>query len=144
MPVRFVQGAFLAAAMLSPALVFAQTPAPPLQQQQQTNPAPATPAPTQTAQSHAAVRISLDQAIQMAVDHNHNLKAAQTTILQNQAQEITANLRPNPTLTLGEQYFPFFQPNSFTWDYLENNAEFDVGLSYLFERGKKRQHRLQA
>ena len=57
---------------------------------------------------------------------------------------MTANLRPNPTLTVGEQYFPFFQPNSFTWDYLENNAEFDVGLSYLFERGKKRQHRLKA
>src|ERR1700761_1163998 len=141
MPVRFVQGAFLAAAMLSPALVFAQTPAPPQQQSQR---AAQTPPSTQTTQSHSTVRISLDQAIQMAVEHNHNLKAAQTTILQNQAQEITANLRPNPTLTLGEQYFPFFQPNSFTWDYLENNAEFDVGLSYLFERGKKRQHRLQA
>jgi cobalt-zinc-cadmium efflux system outer membrane protein len=141
MPVRFAQGAFLAAAMLSPALVFAQTPAPP---QQQSQPAAQTPPSTQTTQSHSAVRISLDQAIQMAVEHNHNLKAAQTTILQNQAQEITANLRPNPTLSLGEQYFPFFQPNSFTWDYLENNAEFDVGLSYLFERGKKRQHRLQA
>ena len=148
MPLRFLKGAVLAAALVSPALACAQAPgtpaAPPLQQQQKTNPAPSTPASTQTTQSHSAVRISLDQAIQMAVEHNHNLKAAQTMILQNQAQEITANLRPNPTLTLGEQYFPFFQPNSFTWDYLENNAEFDVGLSYLFERGKKRQHRLQA
>jgi outer membrane protein, heavy metal efflux system len=47
-------------------------------------------------------------------------------------------------LSLGEQYFPFFQPNAFSGEYLDNNAEFDLGLSYLFERGKKRQHRLQA
>jgi len=91
-----------------------------------------------------AVRLTLDDAIQLAIQHNHNLKAAQTTILENQAQETTANLRPNPVISFGEQYFPFFQPNEFSADYIDNNAEFDVGLSYLFERGKKRQHRLQA
>ena len=95
-------------------------------------------------QSHGAVRLTLDDAIQLAIQHNHNLKAAQTTILENQAQETTANLRPNPVISFGEQYFPFFQPNEFSADYIDNNAEFDVGLSYLFERGKKRQHRLQA
>ncbi len=110
----------------------------------QAAPAPQAPAPTQTVQSHGAVRLTLDEAVQLAIQHNHNLKAAQTTILQNQAQEITANLRPNPTISFGEQYFPFFQPNEFSADYINNNAEFDVGLSYLFERGKKRQHRLQA
>jgi cobalt-zinc-cadmium efflux system outer membrane protein len=88
--------------------------------------------------------LTLDDAIQLAIQHNHNLKAAQTTILENQAQETTANLRPNPVISFGEQYFPFFQPNEFSADYIDNNAEFDVGLSYLFERGKKRQHRLQA
>jgi cobalt-zinc-cadmium efflux system outer membrane protein len=110
----------------------------------QSAPAPQAPAPTQTVQSHGAIRLTLDEAIQLAIQHNHNLKAAQTTILQNQAQEITANLRPNPVISFGEQYFPFFQPNEFSADYIDNNAEFDVGLSYLFERGKKRQHRLQA
>jgi cobalt-zinc-cadmium efflux system outer membrane protein len=107
-------------------------------------PAPQAPASTQTVQSHGAVRLTLDDAIQLAIQHNHNLKAAQTTILENQAQETTANLRPNPVISFGEQYFPFFQPNEFSADYIDNNAEFDVGLSYLFERGKKRQHRLQA
>src|SRR4029077_20417178 len=29
-------------------------------------------------------------------------------------------------------------------DYLKNNTEGDLGLGYLIERGKKRQHRLQA
>jgi len=136
---RILQCAFVAALVSYPALLSAQAPPP-----QQPTPPASTPAPTQTAQSHGAVRITLDEAIQLAQQHNHNLAAARTTILQNEAQETTANLRPNPVLTLGEQYFPFFQPNAFSGDYIDNNAEFDVGLSYLFERGKKRQHRLQA
>jgi outer membrane protein, heavy metal efflux system len=136
---RILQCAFVAALVSYPALLWAQAPPP-----QQPTPPASTPAATQTAQSHGAVRITLDEAIQLAQQHNHNLAAARTTILQNEAQETTANLRPNPVLTLGEQYFPFFQPNAFSGDYIDNNAEFDVGLSYLFERGKKRQHRLQA
>jgi cobalt-zinc-cadmium efflux system outer membrane protein len=95
-------------------------------------------------QVHGSMRISLDQAIQMALQNNHNLKAARTTIQQNEAQEITANLRPNPVLTADAQFIPLFQPNEFTADYINETAQFDLGVSYLFERGKKRQHRLQA
>jgi cobalt-zinc-cadmium efflux system outer membrane protein len=89
-------------------------------------------------------RVTLDEAIDMALKHNHSLQAARTTILQNQAEEITANLRPNPTVLGDAQFLPFFQPSQFSGSYLDNSAQFDVGLSYLFERGKKRQHRLQA
>jgi len=95
-------------------------------------------------QVHGAVRISLDEAIQKALQNNHTLKAARTTIQQNEAQEITANLRPNPVLTLDAQFLPIFQPNEFSADYINTTAQFDAGVSYLFERGKKRQHRLQA
>jgi cobalt-zinc-cadmium efflux system outer membrane protein len=90
------------------------------------------------------VRISLDDAIQMALAHNHVLKAARTTIQQDQALEITANLRPNPVLTADAQFLPVFQPSKFSADYLNTTAQFDLGVGYLFERGKKRQHRLQA
>ena len=38
--------------------------------------------------------ISLDQAIDLALTHNHSIQATRTLILQNQAQEITANLPP--------------------------------------------------
>ena len=89
-------------------------------------------------------RVTLDQAIEIALKHNHSLQAARTMILQNQAQEITANLRPNPTLSGDAQFLPFFNPGDFTSEYLDNNAQFDVGIGYLFERGQKRQHRLQA
>lgn len=88
--------------------------------------------------------ISLDQAITLALAHNHSLKATRTQILQNQAQEITANLRPNPTLGVDSQFVPFFSPQDFSGDNLSQTQQFDIGLSYLFERGHKRQHRLQA
>jgi cobalt-zinc-cadmium efflux system outer membrane protein len=88
--------------------------------------------------------ISLDQAIDLALAHNHSLKATRTLILQNQAQEITANLRPNPTLGADTQFIPFFSPQDFSGDNLDNVQQFDIGISYLFERGRKRQHRLQA
>ncbi|MGB2644511.1 MAG: TolC family protein [Candidatus Acidiferrum sp.] len=89
-------------------------------------------------------RINLDEAIRLALQHNHALLAAQSTILQNQAQEITANLRPNPILSWDTQFFPLFNPGEFNTNYLANQAQFDVGIGYLFERGGKRQHRLQA
>jgi outer membrane protein, heavy metal efflux system len=110
------------------------------------------PAPSQSpsppaqalAQNPGSVTISLDDAIQMALSHNHNILAARTTVQQNEAEEITANLRPNPVILSDWQFLPVFQPSQFTADYLDNVAQFDLGVSYLFERGKKRQHRLQA
>src|ERR1700678_321369 len=96
------------------------------------------------AQNPATVKISLDDAIQMALQHNHNLLALRTTIQQSEAEEITANLRPNPVILSDWQFLPVFQPSQFSADYLDNTAQFDLGVSYLFERGKKRQHRLRA
>jgi outer membrane protein, heavy metal efflux system len=109
--------------------------------------------PSAEAQTQGPVLITLDEAIQMALQHNHNLLAARTTIQQSQAEETTANLRPNPTLFADWEYLPLgspshqnsnLYPNVPTSDYLNNNTEGDIGLSYLIERGKKRQHRLQA
>ncbi len=96
------------------------------------------------AQTPGAQTISLDDAIQMALAHNHNLLAERTTIQQSEAEELTANLRPDPVLLGDSQFLPIFQPDQFSSDYLDNTAQFDLGVSYLFERGRKRQHRLQA
>ena len=108
------------------------------------NQTPPAPQPHTLAQKPGAVTISLDDAIQMALQHNHNLLAARTGIEQNRAEETTANLRPNPVISGDSQFLPIFQPSQFSADYLDNTAQFDLGVSYLFERGKKRQHRLQA
>jgi cobalt-zinc-cadmium efflux system outer membrane protein len=88
--------------------------------------------------------ISLDQAIDLALTHNHSLQATRTLILQNQAQEITANLRPNPTLSADSQFVPIFNPQYFSEDNLDQVQQFDIGIGYLFERGHKRPRRLQA
>jgi outer membrane protein, heavy metal efflux system len=93
------------------------------------------------AQTQGPVKITLDDAIQMALQHNHTILAARTTIQQSQAEEITANLRPDPTLLGDAEYLSLTHLNT---NYLSNSSEFDLGISYLFERGKKRQHRLMA
>src|SRR5882762_8860198 len=93
-------------------------------------PAPAAVSPAQNAT--ASAHITLDDALRLALQHNHALLALRSTILQNQANEITANLRPNPVLAWDAQFLPIFQPSQFSNDYLNNNAQFDIGLSYLF------------
>jgi cobalt-zinc-cadmium efflux system outer membrane protein len=89
-------------------------------------------------------KITLEQAIQMALRHNHTLLAARTTVQQSHAQEITANLRPNPTAFVNWAYLPLYKPEEGYLSYLQNNTEGDMGLSYTIERGNKRFHRLQA
>src|SRR5215831_18871378 len=115
------------------------------QQASQAPPAgPAGPAPIPVTPANAPAHITVDEAIRLALQHNHSLQAVRTTLLISQADEITANLRPNPTISWDSQFFPLFHPDQFNSDYLANQAQFDLGIGYLFERGKKRQHRLQA
>ncbi len=107
-----------------------------------------------SAQTQGPVRITLDEAIQMAIQHNHMLIAARTTIQQSEAEEITQGLRPNPNALRGLGVFasrPASQSKPrpvsrciYTTHYLNNNTEADLGLSYLIERGGKRHDRLQA
>jgi len=96
--------------------------------------------------AQAPPRITLDEAIRLALQHNHAIQAARTTIQQNQAAEITANLRPNPTFFMDWEYLPLFsRPQGQTIaQYLQASTEGDLGLSYLIERGHKRQRRLDA
>ena len=96
------------------------------------------------AQARGPVRITLDEAIEMALQHNHTMLAVRTTIQQSEAAETTANLRPNPSLFGTWAYLPLFSPSNQNADYLQNSTEADLGLTYLIERGKKRQRRLQA
>jgi outer membrane protein, heavy metal efflux system len=125
--------------LLAAGVVAAQAPpdaSPGAPQAQPPSPAQATAPP--------AVHLSLDRAIELALQHNHSLLAARATIDENRAAEVTAKLRPNPALSWDAQFLPFFSPSAFSADYLKNNAQFDIGLSYLIERGKKRQRRLDA
>ena len=92
------------------------------------------------------VKITLEDAIKLASQYNHSLLAVRTTIAQNLAQEVTANLRPNPTLFTDWEYLPLpgVHPDAGLASYLHDSTEGDIGMSYLFERGQKRQNRLRA
>jgi cobalt-zinc-cadmium efflux system outer membrane protein len=91
-----------------------------------------------------SVVVTIEQAIEFAKKNNPTLQATRTQISQNKEQEVTANLRPNPVLSWDAQFLPLFTPDLWSTNYLENTAQFDLGIGYLFERGKKRQHRLLA
>jgi outer membrane protein, heavy metal efflux system len=96
------------------------------------------------ASAQTPARINLEQAIDLALTHSHTLKSARTQIQQNQAQETTASLRPNPTLAWDALFLPTFSPQNFTVNNLTTTQQFDVGVSYLFERGGKRYRRVDA
>lgn len=86
-------------------------------------------------------RVTLDQAIDLAIQHNHALKAARTQIEQSQAQEITAAIRPNPLLSVNSLFIPL---TAATADNINTISEFDLGFGYTFERGQKRKRRIEA
>ena len=92
----------------------------------------------------APVTITLEEAIQLALRNNHTLLAARTTIQQSLAQEVSANLRPNPQLSAVWAYLPLYHPEEGFLTYFHDSTEFDLGLNYTVERGQKRQRRLQA
>lgn len=116
--------------------------------QQQVPPPPPPAVPTNahqlTVPLHPSVVITLDEALEFAKKNNPTLQAERTLVAQSKEQEVTANLRPNPTLSWDVQYVPLFTPSLWSTNYVENVMQFDAGAGYLFERGKKRQNRLQA
>lgn len=135
---RFIEAPAAAALVLAAAAgTVAQAPPatnPVIQPRTSANQTPASP----------QVHLSLDRAIELALQHNHSLLSARATIEESRAEEITANLRPNPVLSWDAQFLPFFTPSTFSSSYINNSAQFDIGVSYLIERGRKRQNRLEA
>src|SRR5579872_4530651 len=95
-------------------------------------------------QTSGPTRIDLPQAIQLALAHNHALKAARTLIEQSHAEEVTAAIRPNPVLTYDDLFVPLFSPSQLNSSAIDTITEFDLGVSYTFERGRKRQARMRA
>lgn len=93
------------------------------------------------AQAAPPTRITVEEAIGLAIAHNHALQANRTTIQQNRAQEVTAGLLPNPVFSADAAYLPLNRPDESGYF---DNAEFDFGLSWLIELGGKRGKRVKA
>lgn len=97
----------------------------------------------QTAAPVAPVaRLTMDEAVRMAIARNQTLEAQRLGIDASKADEVTAGLKPNPSLSFSVSGFPLFSPSMFNSDYIKNSLTYDVGTSYLFERGGKRDNRV--
>lgn len=91
-----------------------------------------------------ATRLTMEEAVALALQRNQSLRAQRLTVEQSRAGEVTAGLKPNPVFTSSNQDFPVFTPGQLTASNLANNQTFTESLSYLLERGGKRERRLQA
>lgn len=139
------RASLLLACFLLPNLIFAQatislnsSPAPGVQTAAQAG--QAAPVVRGQAAPAASKLITLDEAITLALANSPTIKATRTQVQQSQAQEVTANLRPNPVFGGDSQFIPFFSPSQLS----ENVEQYDAGIGYTFETAGKRHKRLLA
>jgi cobalt-zinc-cadmium efflux system outer membrane protein len=88
------------------------------------------------------VRVSMDDAVRLTLEHNQTMRAQRLNIDQSKADEITAGLKPNPTFSSSTANLPLFSPGQLTWENLKNTQSYAQGFSYLLERGGKRNNRM--
>src|SRR5207244_6636892 len=86
-------------------------------------------------------KVTIDQAVQEAIDHNLNLLAERYNISVADARIITAKLRPNPVLSLGLDYLDFL--GQFSPDKNVGPSEYNVRTDFILERGGKRALRME-
>lgn len=82
--------------------------------------------------------ISMDDAVRIALAYNQSLRAQRLNVDESKADEITAALKPNPTFTSVIDTIPLFSPQSIRL----NTQVYSEGLTYTYERGKKRARRI--
>jgi outer membrane protein, heavy metal efflux system len=100
--------------------------------------------PAAPASPAAASRIAMIDAVRLALERNHQLRAQRLNVDLSKADEITAALKPNPVLTSTNENFPVWSPSDlFSKDTYQNNLNLVESVSYLFERGGKRDKRTQ-
>lgn len=81
-------------------------------------------------------RLSLDDALQLALHQNPTLRAQQFALESTRAGEITAGLRPNPQMNfLAEQFKP---------GQAQQEGQYTVNVGQPIELGGKRQRRIDA
>jgi outer membrane protein, heavy metal efflux system len=90
----------------------------------------------------AVTRVTLQQAVQMAVARNQALQAQRLAVEAVRADEVTAGLKPNIGVSFSADGFTPFSPRQINWDFLKNDTSYSTSASYLFERGGKRQNRI--
>jgi cobalt-zinc-cadmium efflux system outer membrane protein len=86
-------------------------------------------------------RVTIEQAVQEAVEHNLNLLAERYNLSIADARIITAKLRPNPVVSLGLDYVDF--QHHFNNDNQGGPTEYNLRTDLVLERGGKRERRIE-
>ena len=86
-------------------------------------------------------QVTIQQAVQEAVEHNLNLLSERFNLSIADARIITAKLRPNPVLSAGVDYIDF--QNHFNNDNQGGPTEYNLRTDFLLERGHKRDRRIE-
>jgi cobalt-zinc-cadmium efflux system outer membrane protein len=92
-------------------------------------------------QAPAAVTISMDDAIRLALERNQALRAQRLTIDESKADETTAAFRPNLNFGFSTAGLSVFSPSHLTFSTASSIVTYDATLGYTFERGGKRDKR---
>lgn len=86
-------------------------------------------------------RLTMEEAVRLAVERNQDLRAQRLTIDMAKADETTAALRPNPNFSFGASPLPVFSPSQLNFATFRDSVTYDFGFGYTFERGGKRAKR---
>src|SRR6476646_340204 len=71
-----------------------------------------------------ASRVSMTEAVRLALERNHELRAQRLNVDMSKADEITAALKSYLVFTSTNENFPVFTPSQMTWDNFFNNQNF--------------------
>jgi len=86
-------------------------------------------------------RVTIEQAVQEAVERNLNLLAERYNLSIADARIVTAKLRPNPVLSAGMDYVDFL--HHFNGDNQGGPTEYNLRTDFVLERGGKRERRIE-
>jgi outer membrane protein, heavy metal efflux system len=92
------------------------------------------------AQSPPPDKVTIQQAVQEAIDRNLGLLAERYNLTVAEAKIITARLRPNPVFSAGLDYIDFLR--TFTQANAGGPTEWNVRTDVVLERGGKREARI--
>ena len=82
--------------------------------------------------------ISKEDAVRIALLYNQSLRANRLNVDQNKANEVTASLKPNPSIGVGADAIPIFALQTIRF----NTQIYSANMSYTVERGGKREKRV--
>jgi outer membrane protein, heavy metal efflux system len=88
--------------------------------------------------TYAQAPITMQEAVQWALDHNPVLLASQQNLLSMKGQEVQAGVRANPNLSFSGDDITLSANNP------ASPYSYDLGVNRLFERGQKRRWRLDS